>query len=100
MPTAYVTVPRDAAATVAETLVDERLAACVNRVDCTSTYRWEGSLHEDPEALLLVKTTAEAYDDLVARLEDLHPDDVPCIERFDETGALDRFAAWKADAVD
>ena len=49
MPTAYVTAPRDAAANIAKTLVEERLAACVNAVDCTSTYRWEGEVHEDAE---------------------------------------------------
>jgi len=37
--TAYVTVPRDAASDLARRLVDARLAACVNVVDCTATYR-------------------------------------------------------------
>jgi periplasmic divalent cation tolerance protein len=39
MPTLYVTAPPEAAADLARTLVEERLAACVNRVPCTSTYR-------------------------------------------------------------
>ncbi len=100
MPTAYVTVPRDAADDIAGTLVDERLAACVNRVDCVSTYRWEGAVQEEAETVLLVKTTGEGYDALVDRLETLHPYDVPCIERFDESAMLDRFGDWLAEAVE
>jgi periplasmic divalent cation tolerance protein len=99
MPTVYVTVPREEAPKLAETLVEERLAACVNRIDCESTYRWEDGVEEDPEAILLVKTTADGYGALRERIADLHPYDVPCIERFDESDEFDRFAAWKADAV-
>ena len=99
MPTAYVTAPRDAAANIAKTLVEERLAACVNAVDCTSTYRWEGEVHEDAESVLLVKTTDDRYEALVDRIEELHPYDVPCIERFEETGMLAEFEAWRDGAV-
>jgi periplasmic divalent cation tolerance protein len=100
MPTLYVTAPREEAPVIAETLVDERLAACVNRIDCESTYRWEGTVEEDSEAILLVKTTDAGYDAVRERIEELHPYEVPCIERFDETDQLARFAAWKADAVE
>jgi periplasmic divalent cation tolerance protein len=82
MPTAYVTAPESAAAELSETLVDERLAACVNAVDCQSTYRWEGEVETDAEAILFIKTTAEGYDRLVDRIKELHPYEVPCIERF------------------
>lgn len=100
MPTVYVTVPPDAAADLAHRLVEERLAACVNRVDCSSVYRWEGTIEEDREQLLLVKTTDAACDELAARIEELHPYDVPCIERFDEAEVAPDFARWRADAVD
>jgi len=100
MPTVYVTVPEDAAAEIAATLVEERLAACVNAVDCHSTYRWEGSVETDAETILLIKTTDGGYDRLEARIEALHPYDVPCIERFDAADSLDRFASWIDDSVD
>jgi len=100
VPTAYIAVPRDAAADLAHALVEERLAACVNQVDCRSTYRWEGEVHDDAEAILLAKTTAERYPDLADRAEDLHPHDVPCIERFDEVEVHDAFADWVAGAVE
>lgn len=100
VPTAYITAPPEAAADIAETLVEERLAACVNRVDCHSTYRWEGTVHEEPEVILLAKTTGDRFDDLRERVLDLHPHDVPCIERFDEASVLEAFADWRAGAVD
>ena len=100
MPTAYVTAPPSAAADLAAALVEERLAACVNRFDCRSTFRWEGEVVHEEEVVLLAKTTDERYADLEARVEELHPYDVPCVERFDETDALEAFADWLADSVE
>jgi periplasmic divalent cation tolerance protein len=100
MPTVYITAPRDAARELASFLVEERLAACVNVVDCESFYRWDGTVHEgDDESILLAKTTAERYGDLKTRLEAVHPNDVPCIERFDEADVLDSFAGWIDEEV-
>ncbi|WP_435552520.1 divalent-cation tolerance protein CutA [Natrinema sp. CGMCC1.2065] len=100
MPTVYVTAPPEAAAEITETLVEERLAACINRLEATSTYRWKGEIHRDEEVVLLAKTTDDAYDDLVDRVLQLHPNDVPCIERFDESDVLESFATWRADSVE
>ena len=109
MPTVYVTAPPEAAEDIATALVEDRLAACVNRVDCRSTYRWteaEGgdadgadAVQRDDEVILLAKTTDDRYDELEARVEELHPYDVPCIERFDESGMLDAYRDWVADAT-
>lgn len=100
MPTVYATAPRDTADDLARFLVEERLAACVNVVDCDSVYRWEGSLSDgDAEAILFAKTTAERYPDLKRELEAEHPDDVPCIERFDGTDTLAAYAEWVESEV-
>lgn len=95
VPTVYVTHPPEGAADLATLLVEEGLAACVNLVDCRSVYRWEGQVHRDDEVVLLAKTTDDACDDLVARVESEHPYDVPCVERFDETDETAPFAAWR-----
>ena len=100
MPTVYVTAPPDAAEGLAEQLVEERLAACVNAVSCDSVFRWDGEVIHEQEVILLVKTTDETYDDLRARIEAIHPYDVPCIERFEETDVLDSFAEWREAAMD
>jgi periplasmic divalent cation tolerance protein len=99
MPTVYITAPPDAASDLAELLVKRELAACVNIVDCTSTYRWEGEVVTDDEAILLAKTTDDAFDDLTATVEAEHPYDVPCIERFDEQDVHPPFADWIRNSV-
>jgi len=99
MPTAYVTVPPAAASDIARTLVEERLAACVNRVPCDSTCRWDGEILTEEETILLCKTTDEGYATLAERIVELHPYDVPCIERFEEGDVFEPFAEWRAEAV-
>lgn len=99
MTTVYVTAPESAAPEIASTLVEEELAACVNRFDCRSTYRWENDVVLDEEVALVIKTTADRYEEIEARVEALHPHDVPCIERFDESDRSDPFSAWIAETV-
>jgi periplasmic divalent cation tolerance protein len=99
MPTVFVTAPPDSADDIARTLVEERLAACVNRVACDSVYRWDGRIHDDAEVILLAKTTADRYDDVVDRVRELHPYDVPCVERFDESDVLPAYADWRDEVV-
>ena len=66
------------AARIARALVEERLAACGNVVPgLRSIYRWEGAVHEDAEALLVLKTTRERFEALRARVLALHPYEVP-----------------------
>lgn len=100
MITVYVTAPSEFAAELAETLLEERLAACVNRFDCRSTYRWGGEVTHDEEVVLLIKTTADRYTDVESRVEALHPYDVPCIERFEARDAFDPFVDWVEDSVE
>jgi periplasmic divalent cation tolerance protein len=100
MPTVYVTAPPDAAEEIATTLVEERLAACVNSVACESVYRWDGEIHEDDEVILLAKTTDDRYPELCERVLEVHPHDVPCIERFDESDALEAVDQWCAASTE
>jgi periplasmic divalent cation tolerance protein len=76
---AYSTCPDVASADlIAHTLVDERLAACVNRLPGVhSTYRWHGQVEQADEVLLLIKTTADRLDAMTARLRSLHPYELP-----------------------
>jgi periplasmic divalent cation tolerance protein len=66
------------AVTLGRTLVEEGLAACVNVLPpMESVYRWQGSVHQDAERQLVIKTRGERLDALHARLKTLHPYDVP-----------------------
>jgi periplasmic divalent cation tolerance protein len=63
---------------MARTLVEERLAACVNMVPgIRSFYRWEGKVTDDAELLLLIKTRAVLFDTLKERVLALHSYDLP-----------------------
>jgi uncharacterized protein involved in tolerance to divalent cations len=65
-----------------------------------SIYRWNDGIERDEEAILLAKTTADRYEALRSRVVELHPHEVPCVERFDEADVLEGFATWRADAVE
>src|SRR5262245_34239180 len=75
----FITVPsQEVARKIAEALVSELLAACVNIVpNIESIYRWEGRIATDSELLLMVKTTVENYSDLEARVKALHTYSTP-----------------------
>ena len=100
MPTVYITASTETAPSLARILVEERLAACVNRIPCRSMYRWNGEVVDDDEEILLAKTTDDRYPDLVERVETEHPYDVPCIERFDEIDVFPAFDDWIAESTD
>ena len=68
----------DAARKLARRLVQERLAACVNIIEnVTSVYKWEDRLEEDAELLLVIKTRDSRLQELMDRISDIHPYDVP-----------------------
>ena len=63
---------------IAKQLVEEKLAACVNVLPkISSTYRWKGKVVHASEALLLVKTSSEKLDGLIARVKELHSYEIP-----------------------
>ena len=73
------TVPADERADrIARTLVDERLAACVNvQTPMTSFYRWKGVVEQDGERQLVIKTTRDRTNQVWTRLRELHPYELP-----------------------
>jgi periplasmic divalent cation tolerance protein len=63
---------------LARAVVEERLAACVNRLGpVRSIYRWQGSVEQSDEELLLVKTRRDLFERLKARISELHSYSVP-----------------------
>lgn len=88
------------AAHLAETLVGERLAACVNRLPgVVSTYRWEGRVDENSETLLLIKTTADRLAELTARISELHPYELPEVVAVPLVGGLEHYLDWIRSSV-
>ncbi len=94
------TMPDDARAVeLAQTLVDERLAACVNvHGPMTSTYRWKGAVERETERQLVIKTTRDRTGALQARLRALHPYELPEFVIVAAEGS-DAYAGWVSGAV-
>ncbi len=68
----------DAARKLARRLVQDRLAACVNIIEnVTSVYKWEDRIEEDAEFLLVIKTQDSRLQELMDRISEIHPYDVP-----------------------
>lgn len=86
---------RAAAERIAETLVAESVAACVNVLaECTSIYRWEGRIEHASEVPLLIKTTHTAYPRLESLLRKLHPYEVPEIIALPIGVGLPEYLNW------
>ena len=63
---------------LATSLVEQRLAACINIVPgLTSIYRWQGKLEKGTEVLLLIKTTRECYTAVETAIRQQHPYELP-----------------------
>ena len=87
------------AASLARTLVEERLAACVNVLPpMTSFYRWKGAIEEDREQQLVIKTTPDQTAALGVRLRELHPYELPEFVVLDATASA-AYVAWVGEAV-
>lgn len=95
----YCTCPDAASAgSIANALVDERLAACVTTLpQVRSTYRWQGRIEHADEQLLLIKTTAACLPALTARVQALHPYELPEVLAVESAGGLAPYLDWVAE---
>lgn len=85
---------------MARTLVEERLAACVNILpEMTSVYRWAGSIEEEPERQVVMKTTRARVPALWDRLRELHPYDVPEFIVVPIIDGNDAYLRWIGESV-
>ena len=85
---------------IGRTVVEERLAACINILgQCRSIYRWQGEVETAAEVPAILKTTAEAVDALVSRIAGLHSYEVPCIAVWPIDKLLLSYAEWAERSV-
>jgi periplasmic divalent cation tolerance protein len=87
------------AGAIARTLVDERLAACVNVLPpMMSTYRWKGAVEQEREQQLVIKTSRALVAALQRRLHELHPYELPEFLVLDAAGST-AYAQWIEENV-
>ena len=88
---------RAAAERLADSLVEKRLAACVNILaPCRSVYRWKDAVQRDEEHPVLIKTTAECYPALEAAIRAGHPYELPEIIAVPVERGLPAYLDWIA----
>ncbi len=88
------------ALSIARTLVEEKLVACVNMVPrIRSIYRWKGEICDEEEQLLIMKTRSELYPALQSRIRQIHSYEVPEIIAFPVTDGLSDYLNWVVDST-
>lgn len=73
----FCTAASSEASSMAQALVEQQIAACVNIVPVQSTYRWKGKICNDPEHLMIVKTTQAGANRAVAAIRSMHSAELP-----------------------
>ena len=85
---------------VGRTVVEERLATCINILGpIRSIYRWKGSIESAAEVAVILKTTEATANALIARIAALHSYDVPCIVTWPVDKVLASYAEWVEDST-
>jgi periplasmic divalent cation tolerance protein len=91
---------REEARKIAELLVNEKKAACVNIVaDVDSLFRWKGKVESARESLLLVKTTAALLPEIIGLVKEIHSYEVPEIIAFPIVGGSEDYLQWLDSAT-
>jgi periplasmic divalent cation tolerance protein len=89
---------REEAAKIANLLIDEKLAACVQLLPIESFYVWDGKTQNEAEILLLAKTRSALFDAAIARIKAVHSYSVPEIVALPFTAGFAGYLDW-IDAV-
>jgi periplasmic divalent cation tolerance protein len=84
----------EAAASLARSIVEARVGACVQVVPIHSFYRWDNAVQDDPEWQLQIKTSASRLDPLIEHINTKHTYDVPEIIATPIIGGNDAYLSW------
>ena len=85
---------------IAHCLVKEKLAACVNLIPgITSVYPWQGNVESSSEVQLLIKTTAEMFEPLSLKINELHPYEVPEIIALNIQQGDKHYLNWISESI-
>lgn len=94
------TAPEAAAEEIAARLVEERMAACGTVLaGARSIYRWKGAVERATESLIVLKTSESKASELMRRIREIHPYELPEIVSLAPDAVLAEYAAWVAEAV-
>ena len=95
-----ITTPIDKGEEIANFLVENRLAACVNIVPkVKSIYWWQGKIERDEEALLIIKTSADKMENLIEKVKEIHPYTVPEIVSMEIREGNPDYLKWIRESI-
>ena len=94
----YITAPSfDVADAIGRTLVEERLAACVNIIPTVhSIYRWAGNIEKAVEVVMIAKSRTALFGEIEKRVRELHPYDCPCLGAWPIEAGHQPYLDWIA----
>ena len=85
----------NSADSLAQALVEHRLAACVSILPgVRSIYRWQGAVESSNEVQMLIKTTSERFEALREAILAQHPYELPELIAVEAVAGLDRYLDW------
>lgn len=87
------------AESIANVLVQERLAACVSLMPIRSVYTWKGELHQDEEWQLVIKTDLTQFEALAAKVRSIHSYEVPEIIAIPLVNGSQPYLAWISEQL-
>jgi periplasmic divalent cation tolerance protein len=90
----FCTAPAGEAKTIADALISARLVACVNITDVQSIFSWKGSVQNESEQLLIIKTRYSLLDPLIACIRGLHTYEVPEVIALPIVGGSAPYLVW------
>jgi periplasmic divalent cation tolerance protein len=85
---------------IAETLLQEKLAACVTILPVQSVYRWQGDIHNDQEWQLLIKSDLDQFAELEIKIRQIHPYEVPEIIALPIVAGSQPYLNWISQQVE
>ncbi len=89
---------KKAAVVLAEALIAQQLAACVNILNpCISVYRWQGNIESTNEMPVLIKTQRQHYDRVEQLIKMMHPYELPEVIMVPIKGGLSAYLQWIAE---
>lgn len=91
---------QECARKIARRLVRAGAAACVQLFPIESVYRWEGKVTEEPEVLLLIKTTAALFPKVTELIREMHPYEIPEIIQLPISDGLPAYLGWIRDSTE
>ncbi len=96
----FITAPVDKVQEIANYIIENKLGACVNVIaEVSSIYWWKGNIERDKESLLVVKTSAQKFKDLLEGVKSIHPYTVPEIIAMPIVAGNEDYLKWIDDSL-